>query len=872
MWDRQGTVVAARLATAGGAVPEAARRIVREAAEAIAALHNAGIVHGALTARAVSVDEESGRVVIGDVGLRHLVDGGALELAPEQASGAAPTVASDGWALGALLSDLVTTPTTSGGGSGTEEASAATARARPSRSTRPLPEALAPIVARATAEAPGDRYPDARAFAEALAAARLGGAGDDDLEELTLAPGTILDGRWRVVRTLGAGGMGAVVEAEHTVLGGKRAALKLLHPDLARDPDMAARFLREAQTAARLRHPNVVSVEDVLEDPKYGPIMVMELLEGEPLDRLIPKGPLPLARARAIAEEALAALEAAHAAGIVHRDVKPGNFLLCRGGDGKERVKLLDFGIARTLEGSSLTAPGQFLGTRRYAAPEQVSDSSSADRAADLFSFGAVLFELFTARAFRSTTMGAPEGYVDRTLAAAAVPAPLADVVKRAIAREPGARFESAGALRAALRSAFDAVGGSAPATPAPPTNLPLDKKAPQRGGALAAGLALVAVAGAGVVWWRMQGTPTAPAAAVAPKEPAPAAATPASVPTAEALRAPCRMLAKTLYGLQHPDGGFAATPHDPTSGSDTAQPLTALVRARRVCHGLELADELRALDALVKRRGPHGWTNLAVQDRAGYPSTVGAAWATLAFTLAEPDGATAPSPRLGDARRVLAGAQHADGGFPLALGPGADRATSAYPSVLATWALVESEPPAADEATAAPRKRALAWLRAAMRADGAGALRATPGVADHALFTLARARARLHDEDAGDATLLATFARDLVDRCALDGTPRACTRSPAANGRNVIKGITAKQDELFVSYWWPWTAAAATALARDAALPEALRRDLSDIATGQARGVLSTAGFLASMPSYELSEHLLGVTLLVEYLAAERP
>jgi serine/threonine protein kinase len=267
VWDRQGTVVAARLSTAGGAVPEAAKTIARDVAEAVAALHNAGLVHGALTARAVSVDEETGRVVVGDVGLRHLVPASSLALAPEQTAGQPPTFASDVWALGALLRDLVTTPATTQDAGTTEEASAATAQARRSRPTRPLPEALAPIIARAMAESPSERYPDARAFAEALAAVKLGRGDRPDDEELTLAAGTVIGGRWRVVRTLGAGGMGAVVEAEHSVLAGKRVAAKLLHPDFARDPDMAARFLREAQMAARLRHPNVVAVEDVLEDP-----------------------------------------------------------------------------------------------------------------------------------------------------------------------------------------------------------------------------------------------------------------------------------------------------------------------------------------------------------------------------------------------------------------------------------------------------------------------------------------------------------------------------------------------------------------------------------------------------------------------------
>jgi serine/threonine-protein kinase len=629
--------------------------------------------------------------------------------------------------------------------------------------------------------------------------------------------------------------MGAVFEAEHTILDGKRGALKLLHPDLACVPEMAERFLREAQTAARLRHPNIVAVEDVIEDELYGPVMVMELLDGETLDRVTARDPIARERQRTIADQALAALEAAHAAGVIHRDVKPGNLLLYRDASGAERVKLLDFGIARTLEGSTLTAPGQFLGTRRYAAPEQVSDTSSADRAADVFSFGAVLFELFTSRRFRSSATGAAEDYVEATLALAAVPQSVAALIRRALARDPAARFQSASELRTALDEALAHPAPDEKIEPPPPVRADLPPTRRTRLGPVVLALGALLVAGVGgVTWWR------------------------ARLPVVDVarLRDACRLLARTLYGQQLPDGSFAATAHDPTSGGDTAQPLTALVRARGVCQGIEVADELRGLDALARQKGPRGWTNLAVQDRSGYPSTIANAWATLAFAGAS-DG------RLAEARRLLIAGQLGDGSFPLALGPDAHPGSQPYPSVMATWALVESEP-AGDPAHVAARTRATAWLRGAMRGTP---LRAVPGLADQALYTLVRARARLHDEQAGDEALLRQFTREMLERCAPGGNAAACTRAPTANGRNQMPGIAGKRAELFVSYWWPWTSAVAGALANDPLLDTAARRALSQVAEGAAAHAIDAAPALAAMPSFELSEYLYAVTLLVDSL-----
>jgi len=170
--------------------------------------------------------------------------------------------------------------------------------------------------------------------------------------------------RYRVGEPLGAGGMGTVF-AGHDLRLDRAVAIKLLRPDLARDPSLRRRFEREARSAARVSHPNAVAVYDTGEDAAHDTFIVMELLSGRTLAHEMAEGAIDEARLRAVADAVLAALGAAHAEGIVHRDVKPGNILLADDGV----VKVADFGIATSLDtGETTTAVP--LGTPAYTAPE----------------------------------------------------------------------------------------------------------------------------------------------------------------------------------------------------------------------------------------------------------------------------------------------------------------------------------------------------------------------------------------------------------------------------------------------------------------------------------------------------------------------
>jgi TPR repeat protein/tRNA A-37 threonylcarbamoyl transferase component Bud32 len=210
------------------------------------------------------------------------------------------------------------------------------------------------------------------------------------------APGEIGRlGRYRVFRQLGAGGMGVVFEAEDSRLK-RKVALKVMRPEAAADAAGRARFLREAEAAAALDHEHIVPVHDLGEE-NGAPFLVLPLLKGESLeDRLKRQRPLPLAEALRIAREMAEGLAAAHEAGLVHRDVKPANVWLTSPGG---RVKLLDFGLARLAEGDAgMTRSGAVLGTPAYMAPEQIADPRKVDGRADLFSLGAVLYEMLAGR------------------------------------------------------------------------------------------------------------------------------------------------------------------------------------------------------------------------------------------------------------------------------------------------------------------------------------------------------------------------------------------------------------------------------------------------------------------------------------------
>ena len=215
----------------------------------------------------------------------------------------------------------------------------------------------------------------------------------------TLEPGVVIAARYRVLGRIGSGGMGTVYRAEHVHMR-KTVALKLLHPELLVVDEVVARFEREAIAAARIEHPNVVAASDFgkLDDGSF--YLVLEYVDGTSLRELLEKGgALPIQRALRIVQQTVLALGAAHAAGVVHRDLKPDNLMLVSEPDGTDRVKVLDFGIARVAapdarrDSTQLTRVGVVMGTVAYMSPEQAT-GQAVDARADLYSLGVMFYEM----------------------------------------------------------------------------------------------------------------------------------------------------------------------------------------------------------------------------------------------------------------------------------------------------------------------------------------------------------------------------------------------------------------------------------------------------------------------------------------------
>ncbi|MFK7987137.1 MAG: serine/threonine protein kinase [Sandaracinaceae bacterium] len=207
-----------------------------------------------------------------------------------------------------------------------------------------------------------------------------------------------LQGRYRILRKLGDGGMGSVYEGQHLKIG-RRVAIKILHPQFADKPEIVARFSREAQAATSIGHPNIIEVTDMGELPDGAAYMVLEFLDGRDWsDDISKQGPQPIAKVAHILIQVCDALEAAHAKGIVHRDLKPENiFLIERRGD-PAFVKVLDFGISKFADSQdrSLTQTGTALGTPYYMAPEQCQGKKDTDWRADIYALGVILFQALT--------------------------------------------------------------------------------------------------------------------------------------------------------------------------------------------------------------------------------------------------------------------------------------------------------------------------------------------------------------------------------------------------------------------------------------------------------------------------------------------
>jgi beta-lactam-binding protein with PASTA domain/tRNA A-37 threonylcarbamoyl transferase component Bud32 len=279
----------------------------------------------------------------------------------------------------------------------------------------------------------------------------------------TLDPlaGRLLDGRYRLERVIARGGMATVYLGTDTRLE-RVVAVKVMRASLAEDPEFVDRFTREARAAARLATPDVVAVFDQGRDAATGmAYLVMEHVRGRTLrDVLRERGMLPPTEALAVLEPVLRALAAAHAAGLVHRDVKPENVLVADGPDRPGRVKVADFGLARAFQTSSITATtGLLLGTVAYLAPEQV-EHGTADPRTDVYAAGIVLWELLTGVPPYSSEspMSVAYKHVNEDVpppstVVAGVPPAVDDLVLRATRRDPAARPVDAGALLAEVRA-----------------------------------------------------------------------------------------------------------------------------------------------------------------------------------------------------------------------------------------------------------------------------------------------------------------------------------------------------------------------------------------------------------------------------------
>ena len=285
-----------------------------------------------------------------------------------------------------------------------------------------------------------------------------------------LIRGLVLRDKYEILERLGAGGMGAVYKARHTAFGEMRA-IKVIDSHLIHDDESLARFRGEAVLARKLLHPNVVRVEDLDRTEDGRPFIVMEYVVGRSLRDVLRKEPvLAPDRAVDIVAQACSALAAAHALGILHRDIKPENMMLVPQPDGGELVKVLDFGLAKVLEGFEgagqqvSTQTGMVVGTPEYISPEQAvpAQGLELDGRSDLYSLGVVLYELLTDHLpfVADTPMGMVlhhlqtlpepphEAYPDR-----GIPRALSALVMKALAKDREARFASADEMRQAFLS-----------------------------------------------------------------------------------------------------------------------------------------------------------------------------------------------------------------------------------------------------------------------------------------------------------------------------------------------------------------------------------------------------------------------------------
>jgi serine/threonine-protein kinase len=441
-------------------------------------------------------------------------------------------------------------------------------------------------------------------------------------------PGDVILGKYEVTRLLGEGGMGVVLAARHLELN-ELVALKFLLPALQANTDVAARFAREARTGIRIKNEHVVRMFDVGTLPDGAAFMVMEYLDGEDMASMLARrGALPPAEAVDLLLQACEAVAEAHALGIVHRDLKPANLFVTTGSDGLPFVKVLDFGISKTvnLENASVTGTGAVLGSPLYMSPEQLAASRDVDARSDIWSLGVILYEMvagktpFNGTSFPTICAAILGGqYARASTLRPSLPGPIDDVIRDALALDRAARigtvaelaqriaafgsetavassarirriagrFSSAappGAVRAAP-TAFDPtvplLGDSAdrrpsesPAAASPGTAAGLARSSPSAGAAarssrapVVAALGVLLAAAVGVATWRWTAAPSS-ARPAAPPEATPATASPAPLPHPATDVAPSAAAATPPLSSATSDAAVATTPLAPSATS----------------------------------------------------------------------------------------------------------------------------------------------------------------------------------------------------------------------------------------------------------------------------------------------------------------
>ncbi len=297
--------------------------------------------------------------------------------------------------------------------------------------------------------------------------------------------GQVIDGRYRLTKLLGKGGMGEVYIGEHIRIT-KKVAIKFLHHEISGNPEALGRFQQEAQSASSIGHRNIVTIDDfgAMDDGQV--FLCMEYLAGESMsEAMMAPGGLEPIRALSLMMQVCEGLHAAHQKGIVHRDMKPENVFITQPDDMPELVKILDFGIAKVAsnDDQNLTKTGTVFGTPHYMSPEQaMGQKDKIDARSDIYSMGVMLFEIFTgelpfkAESFMgilSQHITAPPPAPSTVQPGKNIPRQVEEVIQRAMAKTPEQRYGSTLEMRDALAAVRDSIAPGAAAAPYPPTGAP---------------------------------------------------------------------------------------------------------------------------------------------------------------------------------------------------------------------------------------------------------------------------------------------------------------------------------------------------------------------------------------------------------------